>query len=243
MQEGRREAMDIYLLDVGELIQDRVEAQSASMLRKVDETRRERVIAAKTPQGRAAQLGAGLLLQRAVRDWQEKSGADALEDKPGQEPRIQRLEVRSLISEVRFPLALTYRYGSQGKPYFKEFPLFFSLSHSGEYVLCAVSRREVGADIQRLTSVNELKLANRFFSEPESRVLERCESASERRRLFFGFWTRKEAWGKLTGEGVAAVLRKDMQGADAGQDMEWTDFVPPEGYAAAVCQFRRDSLP
>lgn len=235
--------MDIYLLDVGELIQDRVEVQFASMLRRVDETRREKVMAAKTPQGRAAQLGAGLLLQRAVRDWQEKGGAGVLEEKPGQEPRIQRLEVCSLISEVSFPLSLNYRYGSQGKPYFKELPLFFSLSHSGEYVLCAVSRREVGADIQRLTSVNELKLANRFFSEPERRILERCESALERRRLFFGFWARKEAWGKLTGEGVAAALQKDMQGADAGQDMEWADFVPPEGYAAAVCQFCRDSLP
>lgn len=232
--------MDIYLLNVGELIHDGAEAHLETMLHKVDEARREKVMSVKTVQGKAAELGAGLLLQRAVQDWRrdkpEDSPVESGEVERGavlhkQCPHIRFCTVSDLLSELTEPLSLTYRYGDKGKPYFENIPLFFSLSHSGEYVLCAASRREVGADIQKCQSVDALKLAKRFYSEPECRILERCESAEERQRLFFGFWTRKEAYGKLTGEGVAAVLCEDMRSAD----VEWMDVSPPEGYTLAVC--------
>lgn len=222
--------MNIYLLNIEELIQGDADLRADSMLHKVDEARREKVLSAKTDQGKAAELGAGLLLQKAVQDWKK--------DKPEQSLRIRSYTVSDLSSELTEPFHLTYRYGDKGKPYFENIPLFFSLSHSGEYVLCAVSRQEVGADIQRIQSADVLKLANRFFSEPECRALERCESDREQQGLFFGLWSRKEAYGKLTGEGVTAVLGKDVQSADAKRDVEWIDVSPPEGYALAVCHFK-----
>lgn len=237
--------MDIYLLNVGELTCDGADARIASMLPRLDEDRRRKVVSARTPRGRAAALGAGLLLQKAVGDWR----ADGFEACPGesggtkrgvgfpeQSPRIRYCTLSGLLSERTEPLSLTYRYGEKGKPYFQEIPLFFSLSHSGEYVLCAVSRREVGADVQKIQPVDVGKLAERFFSESECRTLERCESEGERQRLFFGFWARKEAYGKLTGKGVAAVLREDAQDTERG--VEWAECLPPEGYAVAVCRFR-----
>lgn len=237
--------MEIYLLNVGELIQGSVGPHMEFMLQKLDEARREKVMSARTAQGKAAELGAGLLLQKAVQDWRrekhedcpEKSG-DAVRGAvlPGKSPQIRFCTVSELLSELAEPIPLTYRYGERGKPYFENIPLFFSISHSGEYVLCAVSRRELGADIQKIQSADVLKLAKRFFSESECRTLEGCESHRERQRLFFGFWARKEAYGKLTGEGVTAVLRKDMQNTDAKRDMEWMDVSPPEGYALAVCR-------
>ncbi|MDE6642205.1 MAG: 4'-phosphopantetheinyl transferase superfamily protein [Acetatifactor sp.] len=222
--------MNIYLLNIEELIQGDAGIPADSMLHKVDEARRAKVLAAKTVQGKAAELGAGLLLQKAVQDWKR--------DKPQQSPRIRFCTVSGLFSELTEPLPLTYRYGDKGKPYFENIPLFFSLSHSGEYVLCAVSRQEVGADIQKIQPSDVLKLAKRFFSEPECRALERCESDREQQGLFFGLWSRKEAYGKLTGEGVTAVLGKDMQNTDAKRNVEWIDVSPPEGYALAVCRFK-----
>lgn len=222
--------MEIYLLNVGELIQGGVGPHMESMLQKLDEARREKVMSARTAQGKAAELGAGLLLQKAVQDWRR--------DKHGKSPQIRLCTLSGLLSELAEPIPLTYRYGEKGKPYFENIPLFFSLSHSGEYVLCAVSGRELGADIQKIQSTDVLKMAKRFFSESECRTLEGCESHRERQRLFFGFWTRKEAYGKLTGEGVTAVLRKDMQNTDAKRDMEWMDVSPPEGYALAVCRLK-----
>lgn len=237
--------MEIYLLNVGELIHDSVGPHMEPMLQKLDETRREKVMSAKTAQGKATELGAGLLLQKAVQDWRRdkpedrpgESGETARGDvMPGQSSQLRFCTVSGLLSELSEPLSLTYRYGEKGKPYFENIPLFFSLSHSGEYVLCAVSRRELGADIQKIQSTDVLKLAKRFFSESECRTLEGCESHLERQRLFFGFWTRKEAYGKLTGEGLAATLREDMQSAEEKRDLVWMDVSPPEGYALAVCR-------
>lgn len=245
--------MNIYLLNVGELIAGGSQEQFDLLLERLDETRRKKVLAAKTPKTRAAALGAGLLLQKAVRDWRRtQEGSVVLME---QSACVFRLTMSDLSLEREEPLSLSYRCGERGKPYFQELPLYFSLSHSGDYVLCAVDEREIGADLQRLQAVDEGKLARRFFSEPERLLLEHCESAEERQSLFFEFWTRKEAYGKLTGEGVAAVLGEDMsadrkgavpdrdmptdgKASGAGQTVEWTAFSPPEGYAAAICRFR-----
>lgn len=239
--------MNIYLLNIEELIQGDAGIPADSMLHKVDETRREKVLSAKTAQGKAAELGAGMLLQKAVQDWKRDKPESSLEEGGETEhsaavqrqfPRIWSYTVSGLSSELTESFHLTYCYGDNGKPYFENIPLFFNISHSGEYVLCAVSSREVGADIQKIQSADVMKLAKRFFSEPECCALERCESDRERQRLFFGLWSRKEAYGKLTGEGITAALGLDMRNTDAKQDVEWMDVSPPAGYAMAVCHFK-----
>lgn len=226
----------IYLLDLRELLQG---AECAVLFErafsKMDEARREKTLGLRNAQARAAGVGAGLLLQRAAQEFQDggRKGWLSLQSggwKDGQEPG-GRYTVSGLLAELDEPLPLIYRYGERGKPYFEDIPLYFNLSHSGDYVLCAVSEREVGADIQRFQPVDAMKLAKRFFPEPECEALSRCEGTQERQELFFRLWARKEAYGKLTGEGVVSVLDRDMRDADA----DWQEFLPPEGYAAAVC--------
>lgn len=231
--------MKIYLLNVGELIRESNESRITELLPKLDKARREKVLTAKTPGTRGAELGAGLLLQKAVQDrLDQKADYGAVW---GESPDGVLCTVSGLASQLEVPLALTYRYGEKGKPFLKEIPLFFSLSHSGDYVLCAVSCREIGADIQKLQPVDVLKLSRRFYSEPEYHALKHCADEKERQRFFFELWSRKEAWGKLTGEGVAAVLGQDLAGGDAAQGIEWMAVLPPEGYAAAVCVRRKHS--
>lgn len=232
--------MKIYLLNVGELIRESNESRITELLPKLDEARREKVLTAKTPGTRGAELGAGLLLQKAVQDrLDQKADYGAVW---GVSLDGVLCTVSGLASQLKAPLALTYRYGEKGKPFFKEIPLFFSLSHSGDYVLCAVSRREIGADIQKLQPVDVLKLSRRFYSEPECLALERCADEKEMQRLFFELWSRKEAWGKLTGKGVAAVLGQDLRSGKAVQDIEWAAASPPEGYTVAACVRRKHSV-
>lgn len=248
--------MYIYLLDVGELMESGSQEQLDLLLARLDETRRKKVLTAKTPKTRAAALGAGLLLQKAVRDWRKCWDRSQTKEGGGKEqgcifteqsPCVLRPVVSDLLSGPAEPLSLSYRYGEEGKPYFRDLPLFFSISHSGNFVLCAVDGREIGADIQRIQPVDVGKLAGRFFSEPERLLLERCGSDEERQRLFFALWTRKEACGKLTGQGVASVLGQDMsadvrvfsrvgEGKTVTVD-QWITFSPPEGYAAAICRY------
>lgn len=212
----------IYLMNVRELTEDCPEGPLfAESMKKVDETRRRKAKKAGTAEGKAACLGAGLLLQKAVRDWEQKEcqiPAKALE--------CQDCTVRELLLESHGVRPLTYRYGQNGKPYFEDIPLYFSISHSGDYVLLAVSGQEIGADIQKMRDFQVEKLASRFFAPEES---EQKDEAG-----FFRLWVRKEAWGKLTGQGVFRVLEERPDHSR----LYWRQIAVPEGYVAALCGYR-----
>lgn len=108
--------------------------------------------------------------------------------------------------------ALRFVAGENGKPYIEQYPAFrFSISHSGDYAVCVVSEQEVGIDIQKIQDIR-LGVAERFFSEEEkaqieAAVLDKEEELSEtalakREKMFFRIWSAKEAYVKLTGEGL-----------------------------------------
>ncbi len=290
-----------YLLNVGELVREGGDSLLLeSALSRIDAVRRRKAEQARTPGGKAAALGAGLLLQKAVRDWHGSAAAGGLtagnvaagkaersatacsvaagkaersatacsvaagkaersatvcglaagkaersatacgvtagnaegSAGEGREFCVQ-CTLSGLLAELADPLPLSYRYGEAGKPYFENLPLYFNISHSGEYVLCAVSGQEVGADIQKFRPVNTEKLAGRFFAESEYRALTDCADDGERQRLFFALWTRKEAYGKLSGKGLVSCV--DLPVCDI-PGLLWSNLPQPEGYAAAVCR-------
>lgn len=186
---------------------------------KVDADRLEKAKKIRHPGNCAASLGAGLLIQKLVREQQAGNCVYGL----------RRYTADEILEELpKAPVPLHYRYGEKGKPEIEGFPLHFSLSHSGAYVLCAVSERQIGADIQQFRKTDLLRLTERFFTEQEYEMLRQCGTA-EREALFFELWSRKEAYGKLTGEGVAAVLRQEEYA------VRWEEVSPPQGYAMAVC--------
>ena len=139
-------------------------------------------------------------------------------------------------------LPLAYKYGENGKPYFTDLPFYFNLSHSGDYVLCVLSTEEIGADIQRQEGKNVKKLAGRFYSPDEAAAIERAgEAGGEGEKLFYRLWARKEACGKLTGRGVAAVLKEDLLPVrDAvlpeGNHLIWEE-CDMEDYSIAICRY------
>lgn len=207
----------------------------------VDEERKRKAEKIRPGRARAASLGAGLLLQLAVGEAIQgnEDGAFAVgnavemaetlyrnvaggseEDNAagGAKAECPVYSVSQLLTRLeKLPRrSLTYRYGEKGKPYFRDLPYYFSLSHSGDYVFCALSTEEIGADIQQhrrqLKEDNRRRLAERFFSEEEKRAL---EASGERGELFYRLWTRKEAFGKLTGEGVAGILDVNLLPADS----------------------------
>lgn len=100
--------------------------------------------------------------------------------------------------------ALRFSYTDRGKPLCPGTGLHFSLSHSGFFVACAVSNREIGADIEALRLIRPA-LAKRVCSPEELRyVFPGGEFDSAR---FLSVWTVKEAYCKYTGDGIAADLR------------------------------------
>ena len=225
---------------------------------KVDGVRRKKAERMRRKEPRAACLGAGLLLQLAVQEALEgthggetciRTEADRDMELSGREEygyQLPLYTVSRVLDLLGQPLDLELYYSEKGKPYLKDYPFYFNLSHSGSYVVCAFSGQEVGVDIQQYKRTNIVRLAERFFSAEEKKALKACHDQKELEQLFYQLWTRKEAYGKLTGEGIAAALDRNvlpvMEGvpstADTGAEpplfwQEWT----LEGYEIALCQY------
>ena len=100
----------------------------------------------------------------------------------------------------------SYSYGEAGKPYLAgQDGVFFSLSHSGKYALCAVSAYEVGADIETVRKA-DMRIAKRFFCPNEYEQIAAKETEEERQSLFFCYWTLKESFLKAAGCGLRVPM-------------------------------------
>lgn len=107
------------------------------------------------------------------------------------------------------PATLEFRYGPHGKPALAggSVDLRFNMSHSGDLALYAVARgREVGVDLERHRADVECeRIAHRFFSPAEVTAL-LALPPEEQRPAFFRCWSRKEAYIKALGTGLALPL-------------------------------------
>ena len=191
-----------YFLNIGNLTGEEM-AIVRKMEALLDKERLLKYQSLKGPQGKLLSLGAGALLRLAVMEYYSEG-----ECKPS-----RRLSPKTLLAMTeKLPKGrekeIRYHYGPQGKPYFENIPLFFSLSHSGECVCLAVSEREIGADLQEIKQTNWEKLSERFYAEEEKQFLRSlCEKDLEKaKEEFFRLWCLKEAYGKWSGEGVTPYL-------------------------------------
>jgi len=80
----------------------------------------------------------------------------------------------------------------------------FNISHSGDWVVCAVSNEPVGIDIETIKPI-EFNIAERFFTETEYSDLMNKED-NERLRYFYTLWTLKESYIKAVGKGLSILL-------------------------------------
>jgi 4'-phosphopantetheinyl transferase len=169
---------------------------------------------------------------------------------------VGRAAVRSILGDVLGiePRRLCFGYGPSGKPEIvgagAERGLRFNVSRSNNLALCAVTtHRRVGVDVECLRALGDLDaIVERVFSRPERDEL-RSLPPELREVAFFNGWTRKEAYVKAIGEGVASPLdrftvslapgspaRLVEVGGDPTEAARWTlaTIFPDPGYAAAL---------
>lgn len=120
--------------------------------------------------------------------------------------------LRTLIADQvgAEPAEVRFSHGPHGKPFLAApagSPLQFNLAHSGRLVLIAMAwGLEVGVDVERGTSDATIdELSGIVLCAREARQVERSGRIS-RRRTFVRFWTRKEAYLKADGRGLALPL-------------------------------------
>lgn len=167
----------------------------------------------------------------------------------------KEVALRRLLGEalVRFALKkywnLTsedYRIdrGEKGKPFIVGVEnVFFNISHSGDYVVCAVSDREIGIDIEKRTKAR-MEVAGRFFHGEEVAQLKMLEE-DKQDQLFFNYWSVKESFLKYIGTGLARPLNSFIVSFSGGgvSLFERGNKLPlyvhacpvDDGYACHVC--------
>ena len=121
-----------------------------------------------------------------------------------------------------------YSLGKNGKPYFEDSPLRFSLAHSGPYAVCAVSDSDIGADIEAPREGSE-RLAARFFAPDEHRLV--AESPQPDRE-FCRLWVLKESLIKARGGRLADMAGFSVAG---GVDGFCLHSLEHEGYFIGLC--------
>ncbi len=121
---------------------------------------------------------------------------------------------RKILGDIldQDPRELIFKLGPAGKPYLDldlnlKTPLFFNLSHAGDFVLLGVSNRsEIGVDIEKIKNLDYLNLAKRFFHLLEIDFLKQEKDLKKQERLFFKLWVYKEAYLKAIGLGISYGL-------------------------------------
>ena len=163
----------------------------------VPQARREKAEGPKNPEVRILSLGAGALLVHALRDY--AADPEVLREHCG----TAREGGKNLLpADLR---NLRIAENEHGKPYLPDCPeIRFSLSHSGDRVMCAVSTAEVGCDVEEAGSEEADRLRIGYVS--------RCLTERERELSladpadFYRIWTLKESFLKLTGKGLTVPL-------------------------------------
>lgn len=141
------------------------------------------------------------------------------------------------------PEEITFTIGHKGKPS-ANVPLYFNVSHSGEYVLCAVSDKPIGVDIEQITPFRAGMVA-RYFTKDEAAYIWGDTTPTTETVIdpeictrFYRTWTAKESYVKMTGTGISTDLSAIAFDPVAHTVCAIPLLTPdaPEGYAASIIE-------
>lgn len=141
---------------------------------------------------------------------------------------------------------MTVEYDDRGKPSFKDVDVSFSISHSRNIWAAVMGEDACGLDIQEIKECQYEKLAERFFTKTEAEYVKKS-GLNE----YFSLWTRREALGKLCGEGFFMKKRPELvdeSGAVCqsvlfgGRRVLFYEVELAEDFKAVWCTFAADNM-
>ncbi len=179
---------------------------------QIPEYRREKIDKIVPLQSKIASLGAGLLLKK-------------------------------MLSEIDLEdMKAVFGIGENGKPFLKEHQnIHFNLSHSGKRVMCILSDKQAGCDVERADR-GDIKLAERFYSTEEMEYLEKIEDIVKRQKAFIDIWTGKESYIKALGKGMAEPLN-GFSVFNLPDDYKWYSYDLRDAYSYSCCIKGEDKKP
>lgn len=166
--------MEVFLASI-EFLND--EGIFNKFLKFASKERQEKALAYSHQIGRARSLGAGLLLDEAL---------------------------RRTCKQVPLPAEISF--DKHGAPSLKGFDgVFISISHAGNYAAAAVSSLPVGVDIETIRKCRP-GICKKCFTPEEAALVLSQKTPEETDSVFSKLWTRKESYIKAIGKGLAQSL-------------------------------------
>lgn len=211
--------------------------------------RAEKIGAYKMSADRIRGLGAGLLLERGLESYLADLRAN--EEINGRDGNKECNPSYAIPKDEEGRYIIHYGYGPQGKPHLMDYPgIYFSLSHSGNMAVLAISNSEVGIDVQERRGYQE-KVVKRFYHESEIAVIEAISDSAEKTNCFYQMWTAKEAYIKFTGKGMVQDLRSfgvDLANErilEEGREIATCKTIPMENidyFCSLVCDIKLQKI-
>lgn len=97
-----------------------------------------------------------------------------------------------------------YSYNDLGKPIMPDDSFHFSLAHSGDIAMCAAANEDVGLDVET-KRLNRFSLSKKILSDSEFAEFEATDNKAD---YLIEKWTGKEAYLKLTGQGLRFPMKQ-----------------------------------
>lgn len=118
-----------------------------------------------------------------------------------------RFLLKNMIKEKYGRKNFTLGFNENGKPML-DF-CFISISHSGDFAVCAVSDFPIGADIQYMSGFKKRK-KYMLFTDSESDYVNQNDGENR----FYTLWTMKEAYIKAIGGKIADAAKTELVMSD-----------------------------
>lgn len=147
--------------------------------------------------------------------------------------------------------SILFSKNKYGKPYLIEYPDFnFNISHSGDYVLCAIDDKPIGVDVEEVKPIECEEISKNFFTAREFDYIVNQDSKFQLDR-FYEIWTLKESYIKCCGQGLSMPLKSFSIEVDQFKNIkvfsnnEYKEhmfklFNIDLGYKVAVCSLNKE---
>lgn len=135
--------------------------------------------------------------------------------------------------------------------------LYFNLSHSRDYAICAVSDSRIGVDIE-CVKTKDVSHMDRILYEKEYQILGFITNSEEQKKYFYECWVTKESYLKNLGLGLSVHPSKFMVEEDVletkesglqkryvhiykANEIENADWHFDASYRMAICTEKKDA--
>lgn len=139
----------------------------------------------------------------------------------------KKKHLAAAVKELEAMGAENISYLPSGKPVAEN--CFVSISHSNGRCAVCVSKNPIGIDIEKIADRDFEKIVRKTFGKKENEYYFNNKSL----QAFYEIWTRKEAYSKISGEGISDIMKGTDTFSLSGY--EFTTQIT-DGFTLTVCE-------